>query len=51
MTGTGRSEIVPKNWWEVSLKNRREGRLVGGRMSKIVGGGRLAPQNKSGMGG
>ena len=32
------------NWWEVGLKNRWEDRLVGGELSKIMVGWRMAPQ-------
>ena len=38
--------MAPKNWWEVGLKNRLEVGLVGGELSKLVGGGRLASENK-----
>ena len=39
-----RCEVVLKNWWEIGLKNRWLVRLMGGELSDIVGGGRLAPQ-------
>ena len=37
--------VGPTNWWEVGDWLYQEVGLVGGGLSKLVGGGRLAPQS------
>ena len=48
VAGSGRLEVSPTDWWEVGGRpqNRWEVGLLGGRLSKMAGDGRLAPASR-----